>query len=665
MPEPPRFSRRGLFVAGALVVVGGVEAYRVLSDPTSPDPITADPGNPPPIGTELWATAYGAVGDGVADDGPALRRALAAARAAGPGRTLRLGGGRYRVGGEPGAGYALSVSGATRLSVVGDQATIVVSDPALGCLSFTDCDGCQVEGIAIDYDPPPFTQTAVVAVHPLGRSFDVEVDAGYPLLDAPFFPFAAPGDPHPGTFGAVFDPVTRLLKAGVVDYVFVTGAQPLGDGAFRLRTVADLPAGLSTGDVFVYLARQFGHAVSCYRSPGTSLRDVHVHAANGVAFALVQSDAAQITACSVEVRPSSGRLVSSNADGVHAQGCRVGPTIEDCVFAGMMDDGLNVYAPPLGIVAVPSDAEVIVAGDQSARTGDRLEFSDPVSGRIVGIRRVAHATPAGASLLLRLEAPLPGLSSSGQDGVADVAFNLSASGEGYLVRGNRYERHRGHAMRLRTGRGSVEDNAISQTSREGISVSNDPDWPEGPNTRDLLISGNTLSSTGGDAGISVEGRKLGYQIADAATQRKLRIEDNTVTDWRGSAIAVGAAHDVKLVDNVLILDAGAEAFAAERGVLLEGVSDVDIDGLVVQTTKPGALTAAIEISPTVTAGEAGVRISDVRVPAGLATVQDLRVTTPVATPTTSASALEVTKSGGRRSRRAEAAELASRVSPSR
>jgi hypothetical protein len=646
--SPPKISRRGFLLLGtAAATVAGVQAYRYLQDPTSPNP----------TGQELWASEFGAVGDGVLDDGPALRRALSAARATGAGTTLRLGPGRYRVGGEPGAVYALPVSGATGLSVVGDQATVVVSDPALGCLSFSDCDGCQVEGVTIDYDPPPFTQTVVTALDPLSRTFDVQVEPGYPLLNAPFFPFAAPENPHPGTFGAVFDPATRLLKAGLVDFVAVTAAEQLGSGSFRLHTLDDLPLGVAAGDVFVYLARQFGDAVSCYRSPSTSLKNVHVRAANGVAFALVQSDAAQITACSVAVEPSSGRLVSSNADGVHAQGCRVGPTVEDCEFAAMMDDGLNVYALPLEIVTLESDLEIVVAGSGSVRTGDRLEFSDPASGRITGVRRVAGVTPSGANLILRLAAPLPGLSSSPQDGVADVAFNLSASGEGYLIRGNRYERHRGHAMCLHTGRGSVEDNSISQTSREGIVVSNDPDWPEGPNTRNLSISGNTLASTGGDAAIDVEGRKLGYQIADSATQRNIRIDHNMVSDWRGSAIAVGAAHDVKLFDNVLVVDADAEPFAAERGVLLDRVHDVEIDGLVVRTDAPDALTAAVVIGPTVAAGNRGVRIRDVRVSSDLEVVEDLRADAQVTA--------EPAASAVRRSRAASAIELGSRVGPPR
>ena len=636
MAEVPTVSRRGFLFGAAAAMVGGVQAYRYLRGPSGPD---------------LWAVDFGATGDGIIDDGPALRRAVDATRAAGPGATLRLGGGRYRVGGAPNAGYALPVSGARGLSIVGDGATLVVSNPALGCLSLSDCDGCRVEGIAIDYDPPPFTETIVTAVNPRGRTLDVEVVLGYPLFDAGFFSFAAMGERHPSAFGAVFDSATRRMKGGVVDYVFLTSAAPLGRRSFRLQTRDGLPVGLSPGDAFVYLARQGGHALACYRSPGTSVRDVHVCAANAVAFALIESDAARITRCRVAVKPGSRRLVSTNADGVHAQGCRVGPAVADCTFSRMMDDGVNIYAPPVEILALRSNQDVVVAGGSSIRTGDRLEFSDPVSGRLTGVRRVktARLSSSGAKLHLTLTAPVPGLSASVLDGIPDAAFNLDASGEGYLIRNNRFTRHRGHAMRLHTGRGIVEGNRIRHTSRDGILVSNDPDWPEGPHTRNLILRGNTLESTGGDAAIDVEGRKSGARLADRATQRNIRIEGNKISNWRGSAIAVGAAHHISIRNNLLILDARAGHSVAEQGILLERAHDVEIDGVVLRSSEPETLTAAIVLTSTVAGGQRRPRIRDVRAPTGLDVVQDRRDDQP-------------TYSLRRqRSRAADAAQLASRL----
>jgi hypothetical protein len=76
---------------------------------------------------------------------------------------------------------------------------------------------------------------------------------------------------------------------------------------------------------------------------------------------------------------------------------------------------------------------------------------------------------------------------------------------------------------------------------------------------------------------------------------------------------------------------------------------------------PGALTAAVVIAPTVTAGETGVRISGVRVPAGLASVHDLRAAAPVATPVDSMTPA----SAGGLSRLSVAAELAGRAGPPR
>ena len=632
-------SRRAFLLAGGAVALGGAQAYWYLRNG--------------PAG-HLSAREFGAVGDGMADDGPALRRALAAAGAAGPGTTLTIEAGRYRVTGPRGGRFALPVSRARDVSIAGRGATIVVADPALGCLSLSHCSGYRVSGLTIDYDPPPYTETTINAVHSARGAFDVVTAPGYPTLDAPFFSFADTEERHPSAFGAVFDPSTRLLKIGVTDHVFLTAAERLGSGAFRLWTRDGVPPGLAAGDTFVYLARQNGHAVACHRSSGTNLTDVHVRAANAIAFALVQSDSARITGCTVAAGPGSSRLLSTNADAVHAQACRVGPTVEDCTFEGMLDDGLNVYVPPLDVLAVPADAEIVVGGDLPIRTGDRLEFTDPASGAIRGLRhvRVVEENTDG-TVRIRLDAPLPGPAGPSSDGLTDAVFNLSASGEGYVVRNNRYRRHRGHAMRLHTGRGRVEGNEIDRTSREGITVSNDPDWPEGPNTRDLLLRGNTVVGTGGSAAIEVEGRKLGHQLADEPTQRGVRIEGNHLRNWRGSAIAIGAAHDIAVRDTTLVVDGSAEVTAAERGVLLDGVQDVRIDGLVVRATPAAALTAGVEIAPTVATGVDAVRVCDVRVPARTPPVLDRR------TSDSGASTEAVLCS--RRSRLEEAVELAGRV----
>lgn len=603
-------------------------------------------------GGELSAGDFGATGDGVADDGPALRRALRAAQASGPGATVRLGPGRYRVGEADSSGYALPVVGGQRLAIEGEDATIVVTDPAIGCLRFTDSRECRVRGITIDYEPQPAAETVVTAVHRSTGTFEVETVRGSLGLDDPSFRFPRPDERHPGAFGAVFDPRTRRLKDGVPDHVFVVAADRRGPRRYRLRPRdGRLPLDLAVGDLFVYVTRLGGHALACYRSPAMRIADVHVRAANSVAFALVQSSSARIAGCTVAFGPDSQRLITTNADGVHAQACPVGPTVENCRFTGMMDDGLNVYVPPLEVISVRGAAEIEVTGPVPVRAGDRLEFSDPVSGRVKGMRRVESAIAAGDERLrLRLAQPLSGLSAEPGHDAGDHAFNLSASGEGYLVRDNVYEHHRGHAMRLHTGKGVVEGNRIRHTSRDGMLVFNDPDWPEGPHTRDLVIRGNTFEATGGDAAIDIEGRRLGYRLAVVPTQRGIRVLDNTFRNWQGSAIAVGAARDITLRDNVLIIRGEQAARQAERGVLVEHARDVVVDGLIVRTDGTHPLSAAVEIAATVDDGREGVRVRRVEAPRGVQALRDRRVDTNMT-------------NAFRRSRAAEAVELAARLGP--
>jgi hypothetical protein len=57
---------------------------------------------------------------------------------------------------------------------------------------------------------------------------------------------------------------------------------------------------------------------------------------------------------------------------------------------------------------------------------------------------------------------------------------------------------------------------------------------------------------------------------------------------------------------------------------LERASQVDIDGLDIRSAVPRTPTVAIEIAPTVASGQAGVRISNVRVPSDVVPINDSR-----------------------------------------
>ena len=111
-----------------------------------------------PVAGVLNVKLCGAVGDGVADDGPALSNAFAA----GNGGTVYLPAGTYRV---DNSAQALAVAGYSG-TVTGDlgQTQISCTDLQNPCLVFTGATGLVLTSLEVRYGAPPTVRTGVQLV---------------------------------------------------------------------------------------------------------------------------------------------------------------------------------------------------------------------------------------------------------------------------------------------------------------------------------------------------------------------------------------------------------------------------------------------------------------------------------------------------------------------
>ncbi len=576
-----------------------------------------------PTGRDFWVHDFGAVGNGVADDGPAVRAAIARASGLSSGARVRFRPGTYRLGPPPEGSYALAVARARGLTIEGHEATLVVADPSLGCLRFDRCQGCTVRGLTIDYDPLPHALGQVLDVRPEEDVVDVEFTPELPMPDEPFFTFAEPGIAHPTSFGVVFAAATRMLKPSTPDHVMVEAARRVRGNSFRLRTRRNaIPRPLAPGDLFVYPVRQYGNAFGFFDSPDAVVDDVRVMAANAAGIALIRSDRARIRHTTI-APTNSQQLLSTNGDGVHAQDCRVGPVIEHCTFEGMLDDGLNVYGQPFVVTEVTGDSALVLSGRGELRQDDVLQFFEPARGSTTGIRRVVRAdeAPDGGSWRVRIDRPVNRGESGGSPLPPHTVFNLSACGSGVLVSDTAYRRHRGISARIRAQHGVIESSTFSQSGSSAIVLSNDPDWPEGPPPARVRVAGNRIESPNavtGAVAVDIGARALGGAVAADALVSDISVEGNTIDRWRGVGVFVGGARDVSLRD--IEFRAGGEAELPTAAVRIDKASSVAVD----QVNVTGRVAAAISIGPAVHRGEGTVRVGEVRADAGSPVLRDER-----------------------------------------
>ena len=568
---------------------------------------------------------YGALADGVTDCAPAINKAISDAIMAGEGSVVAFDSGRYKVGSK------INLTDAKGLVVNGKgNKTQIIFTNFSGGFHMENCADTFLKDIAIDFDPLPFTQGKVVAVNPNDGTFDIDIQQGFDLLNDPRF--------EEGMWGVSFDPEKPHLAIGVPDHIFIRNSRHLGGRLWRLTAEGGYNdvRRLQPGDRYAQLATRGGNGVVITGSRDCLVKNISIYSSPCMGTLLAGNEGRiTISGLRVLLKPESGRFMTLNGDGVHCVNNRVGPTIENCYFEAMADDSINIHGMSFTLKKVYSPTKLEIVSDYGDKIlkGDRLQIFDVIEGLILG-EVVVSDIKAGQ---VTLAEPIEALTDN--KGAEDLTerirvYNLSGSGEGYVICNNRMFAHRQMGIRMRTGNGIIEGNSFEQLGGCGIMLRNGPVWKEGPLAENVLIRNNRFVDLGlsqgfGDAldrtGELVENYVGAIQIMSGRTgerrwpttlakgrgQRNIVIEDNEFINSPGSAVAIGSASGVLIKDNVVRGHIDAKPWRKAAVISLTNCDHIVIDGLKITDKRPETI-AAIEIDQSVSAGLEGVHITNTK-----------------------------------------------------
>lgn len=333
---------------------------------------------------------FGAKGDGETDDGPAIRRALAAAKELAPApvtvivpagvflvrpdvakppettvlRNYRDYGEDGRPAFEPrerpwkefGAGFHIACHGFSCLTIRGEPgAEIRFADATRGGFGFFGCTETVVKDIAISYRDNSSTQGTIVSVEKVPVSFVFRRDEGYPDPDERRFT-----DAHSNRF-TVHEGDGQLFARGGTGRMGTV--ERLSGDMFRFRPFEHMEnnpywlerkAGERISVIARYSETARGNPVFMRLCSFSGAEGVTVFDSPGQAFVFGACTAMRLVGCVVKVRPGSDDLVSSNADGYMGPGM-IGPFIAGCRFESMEDDGINVGTEIATLESVSDD----------------------------------------------------------------------------------------------------------------------------------------------------------------------------------------------------------------------------------------------------------------------------------------------------------------------
>ncbi len=518
---------------------------------------------------------FGATGDGRTDDGPAIREAVAAAVAAGPGSRVVFEKRAYRLDAYRAAPYQIALAGVTNVTLEGSGATLV-NHPRNGLISLRDCAGVWVTGFTLDYDPLPFTQGTISEVNATEGWIDVRIQQGY---RHPVEEYESLGlRPPQRDWGVVFDPTERHRRWDVPMHWFMEKIvrSPAGADIARVQFVGaarkELPR-LRPGDRYV-ITFKYGNSganIDLSGCGGCRFEDFTVHMAKyGMTFGVVKSGAQNaFRRVRMTFKPGTDHLIVTPKDGFHCKENRGGPLIEDCFFEGLLDDSINISVCPYWIKQVIAPG--VYAMNGTPAVGDHLTAFTPsrselVEGLIVKAVRPLAGKPKWKSVQLDREVPDPGVNDTHDDfpgGPEKLKFtgmyNLDACGAGYIVRNCTFREQRRHAMLVRAPGGLIEGNLIDGVGGSGVYMVNEiGSFYEGPVPHDCVIRSNVIRNTQGTPVV------VGSERASrpAAYAKNIRITGNRIEGLSAPCIRAFSVSGFVVSDNRWRLGGEASADAA-------------------------------------------------------------------------------------------------------
>lgn len=344
----------------------------------------------------LNAERFGAIGDGITDDGPAIQRAVAELCRQDEPATLRF---------EPGRTYRVKQVDAIRLfrlencldiTIDGGGSTFLLDGDVRFAL-IQEARNVRLSDFSIDYDPLPFVDGIITKKNAEQRHVDIRVMDEFSLP-----PLGGPT--HEGGEQAYFGMLWTQGHHSLIGHHFyvldMQEAYPRSLDHRIVRVFTDCKRfDLIEENVHTISLPVRGIAHRCMdgatiriaECENVEVENVNVWSAPWFAFQVFRNKGTT-TFRHVDIRPKphSNRRSSSWRDGFHVKGNRADLLFESCHLEGMNDDAFNISTHMSRVAKVVSPTEVQVQQVYPLEIvpfepGDQITFYSPYNGQITAM----------------------------------------------------------------------------------------------------------------------------------------------------------------------------------------------------------------------------------------------------------------------------------------
>lgn len=390
---------------------------------------------------------FGAKGDGIGDDGDAIRQAVAAAAADTTGkRTVFLPRGRYRIKCTGSRTGNLKLEKLRNLRIVGEPETeLLLPGPFDVAVRLNQCDNVGLRNLKLTYLKAPYTVGRIVGF-PADDTMRIEIAPGMVDPTDPMFRQAQTGglmrfhspELQHGKIWSRLSSIAPHQSRPVVT--------PAGGRLYDFKVNSHIPVrkNYRLGTQVAFYARTYGnHSIDNADSSRTRLENITINTSSAMAILNNGSNRPFIINCRIEAQP--GSPVSTSADGIYLRNLSLGGLIKGNTVRHIGDDFMNIHTIVHPAIRAEGKNIYLKASDwKPARLapGNRIGLVWSSRGRydIVAEARIVSCENTGDSLLkLTLDRDFGPVAVASAAGMPDMIILPENQCHGLVITENRFE----------------------------------------------------------------------------------------------------------------------------------------------------------------------------------------------------------------------------------
>lgn len=476
--------------------------------------------------------------------------------------------GRYRVSAN-GKNYHLRFTNLNEITIVADSVEMICTE-TVQAIQINNCINFRLQGIAVDYDPLPFTQGQIVDMSADKRILTAKFIEGYSTTVR-------------GDNLEVYDSITGELSA--TTYFGVTYQIDTEKREIALTKPSNYQPADShekIGDIVVLGSqhtRHIPHAIVPDGCTGLVLKDVRLYSGTTFGFFEQNCSGSSYINCRIERRPLASeiaergvrRLRSINADGFHSKHATLGPKYLGCVARYMGDDGIAINGDYHVITASDGNILTVVgkAGNvPNLKVGDSAELVS-YNGERIEDALITEIT-AGSSLtseekqFLQNQTFYGGATNTYKairvwhvtlDRPVDlpmgsVIASANRIGNGFEVKSCTIGPNRSRGILVKASDGIISGNTLVGNRLDAIKLSPEYVWLEAGSGSNVTIADNMISDCY-SAAIAVSAYGGNGKTAPAGAHKNITVTGNTITGSTNPAIALTSIRGLVIENNTI------------------------------------------------------------------------------------------------------------------